>query len=86
VLGPTGVGKTDISLEIAQHYGCHCFFGFASVLPRTEDWYGSSDRSPTERGKALFYGTHSIHDEYNCGQYELDVMICLVICFWSMMW
>ena len=22
VLGPTGVGKTDISLEIAQHYGC----------------------------------------------------------------
>ena len=75
VLGPTGVGKTDISLEIAQHYGCPIVSSDSRQFYR-ELKIGTA--APTEAQlsavKHYFIGTHSIHDEYNCGQYELDVM------------
>ena len=75
LLGPTGVGKTDISLEIAGHYGCPIVSSDSRQFYR-ELKIGTA--APTEAQlsavRHYFIGTHSIHDEYSCGQYELDVM------------
>ena len=75
LLGPTGVGKTDISLEIARHYGCPIVSSDSRQFYR-ELKIGTA--APTEAQlsavRHYFIGTHSIHDEYSCGQYEQDVM------------
>lgn len=78
LLGPTGVGKTEISLRMAEHFGCPIVSSDSRQFYR-ELKIGTA--APTEaqlaRVKHYFIGTHSIHDEYNAGQYELDVMTLL---------
>ncbi|MDD3078467.1 MAG: tRNA (adenosine(37)-N6)-dimethylallyltransferase MiaA [Paludibacter sp.] len=75
VLGPTGVGKTEISLRMAEFFGCPIVSSDSRQFYR-ELKIGTA--APTEsqlaRVKHYFIGIHSIHDEYNAGQYELDVM------------
>lgn len=75
LLGPTGVGKTEISLRMAEHFGCPIVSSDSRQFYR-ELKIGTA--APTEsqlkRVKHYFIGSHSIHDEYNAGQYELDVM------------
>lgn len=75
LLGPTGVGKTEISLRMAEHFGCPIVSSDSRQFYR-ELKIGTA--APTEfqlkRVKHYFIGSHSIHDEYNAGQYEVDVM------------
>jgi len=75
LLGPTGVGKTNISLRMAEQLGCpiissdsrqfYCELKIGTAAPTMEQ---------LKRVKHYFIGTHSIHDEYNAGQYETDVI------------
>lgn len=78
LLGPTGVGKTELSLRMAEHFGCPIVSSDSRQFYR-ELKIGTA--APTEvqlaRVKHYFIGTHSILDEYNAGQYEQDVMILL---------
>jgi len=78
LLGPTGVGKTEISLQIAEHFGCPIVSSDSRQFYR-ELKIGTA--APTEqqlsRVQHYFIGSHSIHDDYNAGQYELDVMSLL---------
>ena len=78
ILGPTGVGKTNISLSLAEHFGCPI------VSSDSRQFYKElqiGTAAPTadqlKRVKHYFIGTHSIHDEYNAGQYESDVITLL---------
>jgi len=75
MLGPTGVGKTNISLLMAEHLGCPIVSSDSRQFYR-ELKIGTA--APTEgqlgRVKHYFIGTHSIHDEYNAGQYEKDAI------------
>lgn len=75
LLGPTGVGKTEISLRMAEHFNCPIVSSDSRQFYR-ELKIGTA--APTEfqlkRVKHYFIGSHSIHDEYNAGQYEVDVM------------
>jgi tRNA dimethylallyltransferase len=75
ILGPTGVGKTNISLQLAEHFGCPIVSSDSRQFYR-ELKIGTA--APTDaqlsRVKHYFIGTHSIHDEYNAGQYELDTI------------
>jgi len=75
ILGPTGVGKTEISLRIAEHFGCPIVSCDSRQFYR-ELKIGTA--APTEkqltRVKHYFIGTHSILDEYNAGQYEKDAI------------
>lgn len=75
VLGPTGVGKTNISLSLAEHFGCPIISSDSRQFYR-ELKIGTA--APTEdqlkRVSHYFIGSHSIFDEYNAGQYEQDAI------------
>jgi tRNA dimethylallyltransferase len=75
VLGPTGVGKTNISLKLAEHFGCPIISSDSRQFYR-ELKIGTA--APTEEqlnhAKHYFVGSHSIFDEYSAGQYELDAI------------
>src|ERR1035437_76498 len=75
LLGPTGVGKTDISLQLAEYFDCPIISSDSRQFYR-ELKIGTAAPSPGHlaRVKHYFIGTHSIHDEYNAGQYELDTI------------
>lgn len=74
LLGPTGVGKTHISIRLAKHLNAPIVSSDSRQFYR-ELRIGTA--APTEEelreARHYFIGTHSIHDEYNSGQYELDV-------------
>lgn len=78
VVGPTGSGKTDVSIRLAQHYR-------APIL--------STDSRQMYRGMAIgtaqptdgqlqaaehhFIASHDIQDDLSCGQYEVQALACL---------
>ena len=75
ILGPTGVGKTNISLRVAEKFGCPI------VSSDSRQFYHElkiGTAAPTDdelkRVKHYFIGTHSVFDEYNAGQYEADAV------------
>ena len=78
VVGPTGSGKTDLSIRLARHYG-------APIL--------STDSRQFYRGLAIgtaqptaaqlqaaehhFIASHAVDDDINCGSYEVQALACL---------
>lgn len=78
VLGPTGVGKTEISLELAEHFQCPIISSDSRQFYK-ELKIGTA--APTDvqlkRVKHYFIATHSVVDEYSAGEYEQDVMSML---------
>lgn len=78
IVGPTGSGKTDLSIRLAQHYG-------APVL--------STDSRQVYRGMEIgtaqptamqlqtvehhFIGTHELKDCFNCGTFEIEALALL---------
>ena len=75
LVGPTGVGKTEISLKLAEMLNCPILSSDSRQIFR-ELKIGTA--TPTEeqlrRVKHYFIGSRSIFDEYNAGQYEQDVI------------
>lgn len=75
LLGPTGVGKTDISLQLAEHFRCPVISSDSrQFYKELKIGTAAPDEQQLLRVKHYFIGSHSIHDEYNAGQYEIDVM------------
>lgn len=75
LLGPTGVGKTNISLKIAEEFHAPIISSDSRQLYR-ELKIGTAAPTEAELQKAQHYfiATHTIHEEYNAGQYEQDVI------------
>lgn len=75
LLGPTGVGKTNISLKLAELFSCPIVSSDSRQLYR-ELKIGTA--APTlqqlERVTHYFIGTHSVFDLYSAGQYEIDAI------------
>ncbi len=75
ILGPTGVGKTSVSLQLAECLDCPIVSADSRQFYR-ELKIGTA--APTEkqleRVKHYFIGSHSIFDEYNAGQYEQEAI------------
>lgn len=75
ILGPTGVGKTELSLRMAEHYNCPIISCDSRQIYR-EIPIGTA--APTAREQArvkhYFVGTRSITEDYNAGQYERDAL------------
>lgn len=84
IVGPTGVGKTELALRVAERYGCPIVNADSRQIYR-EIPIGTA--APTveqqARVKHYFVGTHSLTEDYNAGQYERDAVALLSELFLS---
>jgi tRNA dimethylallyltransferase len=78
IAGPTAVGKTALSIELAKFYGC------AIISADSRQFYkemsiGTAKPSLEEMQDVphYFIDNISIHDSYNVGQYERDAIDCI---------
>lgn len=78
ILGPTGVGKTELSLRVAEHYGCPIVSCDSRQVYRGIP-IGTAAPTAEEqaRVKHYFVGTRELEDDYNAGQYERDALALL---------
>ena len=75
ILGPTGVGKTELSLRVAEHYGCPILNCDSRQVFRSIP-VGTAAPTAEEqaRVKHYFVATRELEEEYNAGQYERDAL------------
>lgn len=78
IVGPTGVGKTELSLQLAEQLGSPIVNADSRQIYR-EIPIGTAAPTAEEqaRVKHYFVGTHSLTDDYNAGQYERDACALL---------
>lgn len=78
IVGPTGVGKTELSLRVAERYGCPIVNCDSRQVYRD---IPIGTAAPTEeeqaRVKHYFVGTRALEEDYNAGQYERDALALL---------
>ncbi len=78
ITGPTAVGKTELTIGIAQHFGVPVINADSRQIYR-ELKIGTA--SPTEeqmrQAYHYFVGTKSIDDYYNASMYEQEVLECI---------
>lgn len=75
LLGPTGVGKTELSLRVAEHYGCpilNC--DSRQVFRGIPIGTAAPTAQELARAKHYFIATRDLQDDYNAGQYERDAL------------
>ena len=71
IVGPTGCGKTDLSLRLAEHYGAPILSTdsrqFYRGLP-----IGTAQPTPEQlqRAEHHFIAERAVDDDLNCGRYE----------------
>lgn len=75
VLGPTGVGKSDISIQLAKHYHSEIISADSRQFFR-ELSIGTAVPSPDDLNMVPhhFIQTKSIHDYYNVSEYETEAL------------
>lgn len=78
LIGPTGVGKTELSLSMAEFLNTPIFNADSRQIFRD---LPIGTAAPTaeqqQRVKHYFVGTHSLTDYYSAAQYEADVLTAL---------
>lgn len=84
IVGPTGVGKTELALRVAERLGCPIVSCDSRQIYR-EIPVGTAAPTADElaRVKHYFIGTHSVDEDYNAGQYERDALALLSELFQS---
>ena len=75
ILGPTGVGKTELSLQIAEQFGS-CIISADSRQFYRDIPIGTAAPTPDQlaRVKHYFVGTLGLEDYYSASQYEVDTL------------
>jgi len=75
IVGPTGVGKTELTLRLAEHFGCPILNADSRQIYK-EIPIGTAAPTPTQlaRVRHYFVGCKSITEDYNAGAYERDCM------------
>lgn len=75
LIGPTGIGKTDLSLNIAEHYNTEIISADSRQLYANLK-IGTAAPTPEQlaRVKHHFVGTLQLTDYYSAAQYEAEVM------------
>ena len=73
ILGPTGVGKTELSLQLAEEYGCPIVSADSRQIYRDLP-IGTAAPTAEEqaRVKHYFVGCKELTETYNAGQYARD--------------
>ena len=78
ILGPTGVGKTELSLRVAEHYGCPILNCDSRQVYRGIP-VGTAAPTAEEQARVQHYfvATRALEEDYNAGQYERDAIALL---------
>ncbi len=78
LLGPTGIGKTELSLRMAERLGCPILNCDSRQLFRDLQ-IGTAAPTPEQlkRVKHYFVGTLALDEYYSAAQYEADALACL---------
>lgn len=78
VLGPTGVGKTELTLQLAERLGTEIIScDSRQMFKEMSIGTARPTEEQTTRVKHHFVGNLSIHDYYSCGRFELEVLALL---------
>ena len=82
LLGPTGVGKTDLSIELAKYYNTEIISCDSRQIYK-EMHIGTAvpDRKTLESIPHHFIQSNSIHDYYNASKFEIEVLEKLELLF-----
>lgn len=78
ILGPTGVGKTELSLRLAERYGCpivNC--DSRQVFRDIPIGTAAPTAEEQQRVRHYFVTTRALEEDYNAGQYERDALALL---------
>ena len=75
ILGPTAVGKTDYSIEVALHYGSPIISCDSRQIYR-EMTIGTAVPTPDQLGavRHYFIHSHSVSTLYSAGRYETEAL------------
>ena len=75
LIGPTGVGKTELSLRLAEHFGT-CIISADSRQLYADLKIGTAAPTPEQlqRVRHYFVGTLQLTDYYSAAQYEAEVL------------
>ena len=78
ILGPTGVGKTELSLQVAEQFGS-CIINADSRQLYRDIPIGTAAPTPAQqaRVKHYFVGNLSLEDYYSAAQYENEALFLL---------
>jgi tRNA dimethylallyltransferase len=78
IIGPTAIGKTSLSIDIANYFGCDILSCDSRQFYK-ELLIGTAPPSPEEQAQAKHYFIHdrSIFDDYTVGDYENDAIALL---------
>ena len=78
LLGPTGVGKTALGIQLASKLGCSILSADSRQIYR-ELPIGTAAPTPEERAAVphYFVGTHSVTEGYSAASYEADALSLL---------
>lgn len=75
LLGPTGVGKTELCLQIAEHLNTPIINADSrQIFKEIPIGTAAPTKEQQKRVKHYFVGNHSISDYYSASMYEEDVM------------
>ena len=82
LLGPTGVGKTDLSIDIAKYYNTEIISCDSRQIYK-EMSIGTAvpDEQTLETIPHHFIRSHSIYDYYNASKFEIEVLEKLEVLF-----
>lgn len=82
ILGPTAVGKSDISIQVARHFNIPIINADSRQI-FSEIPIGTAAPTPEQQKivKHYFVGNHSITDYYSASMFENDVLQLLPILF-----
>lgn len=81
LLGPTAVGKTALSLQMAEMLGVPIFNCDSRQIYREIPVCTAAPTAEEQaRVQHFFVGTHSLEDAYSAAQYETDVMRLFASC------
>lgn len=78
VLGPTGVGKTELTLQLAERLNTEIIScDSRQMFKEMSIGTARPTEAQTKRVKHHFVGNLSIHDYYSCGRFEVEVLALL---------
>lgn len=75
ILGPTGIGKTELSLQVAEHLATPIINADSrQIFSEIPTGTAAPTREQQSRVKHYFVGNHHIDDYYSASMFEEDVM------------